>query len=204
MADVVIAGEDRVDLEQAVLLVGELGNRVVLCEGGPTLLGELVAADLLDELCLTVAPLMDGDPLPVAVSPPGAPLRHFALRHVLRDGDTLFSAMSEARMTDDHFGTIASSLDAALIVVTAAEGQQRAGCLVGFHSQSSIEPLRYCVWLSKANYTYRVALHSTHLAVHFLTSSDLPLAEWFGTRTGDGVESSPASGPSPVPAACRC
>ena len=90
VADVVIAGEDRVDLEQAVLLVGELGNRVVLCEGGPTLLGELVAADLLDELCLTVAPLMDGDPLPVAVSPPGAPLRHFALRHVLRDGDTLF------------------------------------------------------------------------------------------------------------------
>jgi riboflavin biosynthesis pyrimidine reductase len=90
VADVIIAGEDRVDLEQAVLRVGELGYRVVLCEGGPTLLGELVAAGRLDELCLTIAPLMDGDPLPVAVSPPGAPLRHFALRHVLRDGDTLF------------------------------------------------------------------------------------------------------------------
>jgi riboflavin biosynthesis pyrimidine reductase len=63
---------------------------VVLCEGGPTLLGELVAAGRLDELCLTIAPLMGGDPLPVSVSPPGAPLRHFALRHVIRDGDTLF------------------------------------------------------------------------------------------------------------------
>lgn len=91
-------------------------------------------------------------------------------------------------MTDDNFGSLASSLDAPLIVVTAAAGQQRAGCLVGFHSQSSIEPLRYCVWLSKANHTYRVALHSTHLALHFLTSSDLTLAEWFGTRTGDNID----------------
>ena len=61
-----------------------------LCEGGPTWLGELVAAGLVDELCLTLAPLMGGDPLPVSVAPPGAPLAHFALRHVLREGDTLF------------------------------------------------------------------------------------------------------------------
>ena len=177
---------------------------MVLCEGGPTLLGELVAADCLDELCLTVAPLMDGDPLPVAVSPPGAPLRHFALRHVLRDGDTLFLRYERARMTDDHFGAIASSLDAALVVVTAAEGQQRAGCLVGFHSQSSMEPLRYCVWLSKANYTYRVALRSTHLAIHFLTAADRGLAEWFGTRTGDSVDKFAGLAAGPARAVCRC
>jgi riboflavin biosynthesis pyrimidine reductase len=90
VADVVIAGEDQVDPEQAVLRLSDLGHRVVLCEGGPTLLGELVRAGRLDELCLTIAPLMGGDPLPVSVSPPGAPLRHFALRHVIRDGDTLF------------------------------------------------------------------------------------------------------------------
>jgi riboflavin biosynthesis pyrimidine reductase len=90
VADVIIADEDRVDPAQATLQIADLGHRVVLCEGGPTLLGELVAAGRLDELCLTIAPLMDGDPLPVAVTPPGAPLRHFALRHVLRDGDTLF------------------------------------------------------------------------------------------------------------------
>jgi riboflavin biosynthesis pyrimidine reductase len=89
-ADVLIAGEDRVDPEQALLRLSELGCRVVLCEGGPTLLGELVAAGRIDELCLTIAPLMGGDRLPVSVTPPGAPLRRFALRHVLRDGDTLF------------------------------------------------------------------------------------------------------------------
>jgi flavin reductase (DIM6/NTAB) family NADH-FMN oxidoreductase RutF len=88
----------------------------------------------------------------------------------------------------DSFASIVASTDPALIIVTAAVGKERAGCLVEFHSQSSMEPPRYCVWLSKANYTYRVALHATHLAIHFLTSADLGLAELFGTRTGDEVD----------------
>jgi flavin reductase (DIM6/NTAB) family NADH-FMN oxidoreductase RutF len=102
-------------------------------------------------------------------------------------------------MTDDGFGTIASSLDTPLIVVTAADTRERAGCLVGFHSQSSIEPMRYCVWLSKANFTYRVALRSTHLGIHFLTAADLPLAERFGTLTGDNVDkfATVRTGPGP-------
>jgi len=91
-------------------------------------------------------------------------------------------------MSDDPFGTIAASLDSPLVVVTTAEAGERAGCLVGFHTQSSIEPERYCIWLSKANHTYRVALRSSHLAVHFLTDADLPLAVLFGTRTGDSVD----------------
>jgi riboflavin biosynthesis pyrimidine reductase len=36
------------------------GVRVVLCEGGPRLLGALIAAGLLDELCLTFSPLVAG------------------------------------------------------------------------------------------------------------------------------------------------
>jgi flavin reductase (DIM6/NTAB) family NADH-FMN oxidoreductase RutF len=88
-------------------------------------------------------------------------------------------------MDRDAFSVIMSSLDARLIVVTAANDGERAGCLVGFHAQSSIDPERYTVWLSKANHTYRVALRSTHLGIHFLTSADLPLAERFGTLTGD-------------------
>jgi hypothetical protein len=35
--------------------------------------------------------------------------------------------------------------------------------------------------LSKANYTYPVALRSSHLVIHFLTADDLPLAKLFGT-----------------------
>jgi riboflavin biosynthesis pyrimidine reductase len=92
VADVIVAGDDRVDPDLALGRLAERGHRVVLCEGGPSWLGELVAAGLVDELCLTVAPLMGGDPLPVAVSPPGGPLARFSLRHVLRSegDDTLF------------------------------------------------------------------------------------------------------------------
>jgi riboflavin biosynthesis pyrimidine reductase len=97
VADVVVAGADRVDPEQAAGRLAELGYQVVLCEGGPTWLGELVAADRLDELCLTIAPLMGGDPLPVSVSPPGSRLAHFALRQVIRDSDTLFLRYERGR-----------------------------------------------------------------------------------------------------------
>ena len=34
------------------------GLHRVLCEGGPSLFGELIAADAVDEQCLTVAPLL--------------------------------------------------------------------------------------------------------------------------------------------------
>ena len=91
-------------------------------------------------------------------------------------------------MSPDTFADLMSGLDNPLIVVTTAEGHERAGCLVGFHAQSSIDPGRYAVWLSKANYTYRVASRATHLGIHFLASADVPLAERFGTLTGDTVD----------------
>ena len=97
VADVVVAGDDRVDPELAMRCLSELGHRVVLCEGGPTWLGEVVAAGLLDELCFTVSPLMGGDPLPVSITPAGAALARFALCHVLRDGDTLFLRYERSR-----------------------------------------------------------------------------------------------------------
>jgi len=89
-AEVILAGQDRVDPTLAIARLWELGHRVVLCEGGPTWLGQLVAAGRLDELCLTLAPVMGGDPLPVSVTPLGADLARWHLCHVLSDGDTLF------------------------------------------------------------------------------------------------------------------
>ena len=91
-------------------------------------------------------------------------------------------------MTDDAFGTLMASVDPPLIVVTTAAEDERAGCLVGFHAQSSIEPQHYCVWLSKANPTYRVALRAKHFAVHFLTTENLDLAERFGTVSGEDTD----------------
>lgn len=88
----------------------------------------------------------------------------------------------------DAFDDLAAALDPALVVVTTALDGERAGCLVGFHAQSSIDPARYCVWLSKANHTARVAQRATHLAVHLLGENDHALAERFGTLTGDETD----------------
>ena len=77
------------------------------------------------------------------------------------------------------------ALDAPMLVVTASDGDRVAGCLVGFSGQSSIDPLRYVVYLSKLNYTFRVGRRSTHLMVHFLSSDQLDLARHFGELTGD-------------------
>lgn len=91
-------------------------------------------------------------------------------------------------MSDDSFDQLMTSVDPPLVVVTTAVGWERAGCLVGFHSQSSIAPHHYSLWLSKANHTYRVGLRAAHFAAHFLTTDDLPLAERFGTLTGEETD----------------
>lgn len=85
---------------------------------------------------------------------------------------------------DDLMG----SVDTPLIVVTTSAEGERAGCLVGFHSQASIDPEHYCFWLSKANHTYRVALRSDHFAVHFLTTADRELARHFGSLSGSDTD----------------
>ena len=90
VADVVVAGVEHVDLATALAELAARGAEIVLCEGGPTLLGELIALDLLDELCLTLSPVVGGDPLPVAVSPAGAPLTRLQLANSLVDAGTLY------------------------------------------------------------------------------------------------------------------
>ncbi len=58
VADVLRTGGDEVDLQEALGVLADRGLRRILCEGGPSLLGDLVADRLLDELCLTTAPMM--------------------------------------------------------------------------------------------------------------------------------------------------
>jgi flavin reductase (DIM6/NTAB) family NADH-FMN oxidoreductase RutF len=102
----------------------------------------------------------------------------------------LDAAQDAATMsTDEAFDHFVGALDTSVILVTtrSAIGEQ-GGCLVGFATQCSINPRRYAVWLSKANHTYRVALRAKHFAVHFLTSADLPIAERFGTLSGEDTD----------------
>jgi riboflavin biosynthesis pyrimidine reductase len=59
-ADVLVCGDDRIDLASAVDALNARGLGRILCEGGPTLLAQIAAAGLLDELCLTTAPFLAG------------------------------------------------------------------------------------------------------------------------------------------------
>lgn len=90
VAEVILAGEDRVIPSLALDALAERGHTQVLCEGGPQLFGTLLGAGLVDELCLTLSPtLVAGETGRIAASaePHPTPL---ALASVLRAEDTLF------------------------------------------------------------------------------------------------------------------
>ncbi|HUF33680.1 MAG TPA: pyrimidine reductase family protein [Acidimicrobiales bacterium] len=92
VADVVVAGDERVDVAAALAALGERGHRLVLCEGGPTLLGQVASAGVLDELCLTISPILTAGDGPrlldgPALTPPAA----LRLATLLEDDGTLFA-----------------------------------------------------------------------------------------------------------------
>jgi riboflavin biosynthesis pyrimidine reductase len=96
-AEVIVAGDRAVDIGAAVSALAARQYHSILVEGGPHLLGQLEQADLLDELCLTISPVLAaGKSSRIAVSdtPVAAGLR---LAHVLADDDYLFARYIRAR-----------------------------------------------------------------------------------------------------------
>ena len=88
-AEVITAGTGRVDLSEAMRTLGEHAD-TVLCEGGPSLNGQLAADGLVDELCLTLAPtLANGDSARIMHHPDPSvtPMR---LAYLWEEGDSLF------------------------------------------------------------------------------------------------------------------
>jgi 5-amino-6-(5-phosphoribosylamino)uracil reductase len=80
------------DLQPASLLadLGRRGLHRVLCEGGPMLFGALVAAGAVDELCLTITPLLVGGTAARIISgPPVSPACPLTLVGVLEADGTL-------------------------------------------------------------------------------------------------------------------
>ncbi len=63
-AEVVDCGDEVVDLALVVAELERRGMRRLLCEGGPRLFADLLAADLVDELCLTITPLLTAGAAP--------------------------------------------------------------------------------------------------------------------------------------------
>jgi riboflavin biosynthesis pyrimidine reductase len=90
-ADVIVAGEEAVDLNAAVSALADRGHQRMLTEGGPRLLAQFIAAGLLDELCLTVGPLLAGPGASRIVAGPLPASRPLPLQlaHVLEDGGFL-------------------------------------------------------------------------------------------------------------------
>ncbi|MGW4753185.1 pyrimidine reductase family protein [Streptomyces chartreusis] len=92
-ARVVIAGDGvGVDPVRVVQALAELGQTRLLTEGGPRLLGQLVASGVLDELCLTISPMLTaGDAQRIAGGPSVAVPKRFELVSLLEEEGFLFS-----------------------------------------------------------------------------------------------------------------
>ncbi len=88
----------------------------------------------------------------------------------------------------EAFERLVNRLDYPMLIVTAEAGGERAGCLVGFATQCSIDPPRFLLCLSRRNHTFRVALRSRTLVAHVLGPEHQELAALFGGQTGDAVD----------------
>ncbi|WP_223208030.1 pyrimidine reductase family protein [Actinopolyspora erythraea] len=89
-AEVLMAGEWEVDLSWVVAEFGRRGWRRIACEGGPALFGRMLANGLVDEVCLTVSPLLAGSGAGRIVSDLVEDAdRRLRLRSVVRAADAL-------------------------------------------------------------------------------------------------------------------
>jgi riboflavin-specific deaminase-like protein len=108
VAEIITSGDEAVDLAAMVRELHARGATQVLCEGGPHLHGALIAADLVDELCLTVSPRLAGGRAGRIATGPDGPPRAMSLRGVLADGDMIFLRYARSRLAvvenpvDDH------------------------------------------------------------------------------------------------------
>jgi riboflavin biosynthesis pyrimidine reductase len=90
VADIRVYGQADVDLPAALDALRRDGLGQVLCEGGPQVLAALTAADLVDELCLTMAPLLVGPgPSRISTGIASPAPRGLRLHHALQADDAL-------------------------------------------------------------------------------------------------------------------
>jgi flavin reductase (DIM6/NTAB) family NADH-FMN oxidoreductase RutF len=86
------------------------------------------------------------------------------------------------------FDSLVGGLEYPMFIVTARVGEERLGCLVGFATQTSIDPPRFAVCLSHNNRTFRRGRDAELLGVHCVPADAGQLAELFGGETGDEVD----------------
>ena len=109
----------------------------------------------------------------------------------------------------DAFDTIVGRLDYPMFVATTVgAGGERAGCLVGFATQCSIDPARFLVCVSDKNRTYRVLKGADALVLHVVPADAEDVVELFGGETADDVDKFDRcawhEGPEGLPIVERC
>jgi flavin reductase (DIM6/NTAB) family NADH-FMN oxidoreductase RutF len=106
------------------------------------------------------------------------------------------------------FNALVGDLEYPMFIVTARAGGEPLGCLVGFATQTSIDPPRFAVCLSHKNRTFRHGRDAEWLGVHCVPADAEDLAELFGGETGDEVDKFARAdwheGPHGVPLLDRC
>jgi riboflavin biosynthesis pyrimidine reductase len=101
VADLIQCGIDSVDLPEALHQMTDLGAQRVLCEGGPSLNGALLDAGLIDEVFVTVAPLLGGGQSRGIAQGNSIPqIQELELRHVLTEDHFLFLRYTRATHTE--------------------------------------------------------------------------------------------------------
>ncbi|MET0420241.1 MAG: flavin reductase family protein [Acidimicrobiia bacterium] len=110
---------------------------------------------------------------------------------------------------DRVFQAIVADVEYPVFVVTGSASDEPAGCLVGFTTQCSIEPLRFLVCVSKNNHTWEIAMRTSTLAVHLVRPDQRDLAAHFGSRSAKDDPMKMASwplldGPEGVPIVPGC
>jgi riboflavin biosynthesis pyrimidine reductase len=89
VADVLVCGEEKLDAKAMLAELARRGLRQVLCEGGPTLFGALLQADCVDELCLTISPVLEAGKAPRIAAGALPDPRRMRLHHALVSGSIL-------------------------------------------------------------------------------------------------------------------
>jgi riboflavin biosynthesis pyrimidine reductase len=97
VADIVVCGSTAVDPVAMVSAFAERQLTRIHCEGGPSLFGSLLAADVVDELCLTVSPLLVGGESGRITTGVVPDPRTMSLAGILRSEDTLLLRYVRAR-----------------------------------------------------------------------------------------------------------
>lgn len=96
-ADVIVVGDDHVSGWEAIEKLAELGHCRILTEGGPNLLGHIAADDLLDELCVTISPLIEGGHAGRMITSPSTLTAGLELAGLLEDDGFLLGRYVRAR-----------------------------------------------------------------------------------------------------------